>query len=372
MTAPWTGRILAVMRKEVRHILRDAQTLAIVIAMPVIMMFLYGYALTLDIRDLPTLIEDPAPCSETRAIARAVDATTMFKVVGTVPAFGDLIELFRKYHVKAVIRFPAGFGADLRNGGTAAPIQVLIDGSDQNTATIVRNVAGPLIQDEVLDLMHIDPPKPLTVDPVVLYNQEQKSALFFVPGLMALLLMMISALLTSLTITREKERGTMEQLLVSPLRPWEVIAGKIIPYLALAAIDGVIILVVARISFGVHIHGSVLFLAAASTVYVIVALMLGLIFSTVAKTQQQAMLMALPATLLPVIILSGFIFPRASRPAFFQWLSNIIPATFYLQLVRGIILKGVGPLELWQPCAALCCIGLVFFGITLRLYRVRL
>jgi ABC-2 type transport system permease protein len=365
-------RILAVIRKEIWHILRDVQTLAIVIAMPVVMMFLYGYALTLDIKELPVVIQDPSASVESRRVARAIDGTTIFRVIDYAPCTIDVEALFKARYVKAVFRFSPDFGRDLRNGGSPAPIQVFIDGSDPNVGTIIRNLVGPLVQNEILDIMNIEQPKLVMVDPVVLYNPQQKSALFFVPGLMALILMMISALLTSLTITREKERGTLEQLLVSPLRPWEVIVGKITPYLLLAAIDGAIILLVGRINFDVRINGSLLFLAAASTVYMITALALGLIFSNIARTQQQAMLMVMPVTLLPIIILSGFIFPIASMPVWLQAVAQIIPATYYLQLIRGIMLKGVGLHALWQPMAILTGMCVLLMTVSIRMFKVKL
>ncbi|MBD3242988.1 MAG: ABC transporter permease subunit [Chitinivibrionales bacterium] len=205
-----------------------------------------------------------------------------------------------------------------------------------------------------------------------MYNPEQESALYFVPGLMAIILIMISALLTSLTLTREKETGTMEQLLVSPIRPWEVVIGKIVPYIVIAALDGVLILVVGRIFFGVTISGSALFLAASGVIYIVTSLALGLIFSTFARTQQQAMMMTLPATMMPTVILSGFIFPLRSMPLFLQGVSRIIPATYFLQLIRGIVLKGVGPVALWQPLAGLAGLGIVFLTVSIVKFRTKL
>ena len=362
-------RVGAVIRKEVKHIVRDWQTLLIVMAMPVIMMFLYGYALTLDFKEIRCVVIDPSSSSASRYITNAVDASTMFSVLEVIDTDTDVLSLFRKNRVKAVIRFPADLDRRLRAGGTAATIQVLIDGSDQNLGTVVRNAVQPAIRTAVIDYLGIEPPGFVDIRVQVLYNPQQRSALFFVPGLMAIILMMISALLTSLTITREKELGTLEQLLVSPLKPREILMGKLLPYVIIAAIDALLIVVVGRIFFGVNIRGSLILLSVSSVIYVTTALSLGMIFSSIAETQQQAMMMVLPVTLLPTVILSGFIFPLSSMPLFLQWFAHILPATYFLEVVRGIILKGTGLTTLWQPLLVLTSMAIIFFGIALKKFE---
>jgi ABC-2 type transport system permease protein len=365
-------RILAVAAKELRHITRDWQTLMVILVMPVLMMFLYGYALTMDLVEVPVMIEDPVLSQESEHIAQAIDATALFRVTGRTTTVADPAELFKKRRIKALFRFPASFAQDLRKGASGAPVQVLIDGSDPNTGTILRTAVESLVLKASLDLLGLKQPKVITVDQTVLYNQEQKSALYFVPGLMAIILLMISALLTSLAITREKELGTMEQLLVSPLRPAEIVLGKILPYIALAAVDGALILVVGYASFGVRVAGSLVFLAAASFVYIFTALAIGLLVSTVARTQQQAMMIVLPATMMPTIILSGFIFPLASLPLVLRCISFIIPATHFLQIIRGIILKGAGPVLLATPLLVLAAMSCALVVISVRKFKVRL
>jgi ABC-2 type transport system permease protein len=352
-----------------RHILRDNQTLFIILAMPVIMMFLYGYALTMDITEAPVLVINPTPNEEINELCARISASTMFNVIGTIQSSDDPNREFRTRHVKVICRFPPNFSKDLNNSGSAAPIQILVDGSDPNTATILKNAFEGILTNITLDILGLKPPDVIIVNQRILYNQEQKSALFFVPGLMAVILLMISALLTSLTITREKELGTLEQLLVSPLRPFEIVLGKIIPYILLSGIDGVLILITGNIAFGVNVAGSLTFLALASTVYIFTSLAIGMLISTVARTQQQAMMMVLPATMLPTIILSGFIFPLASLPWALQIISNIVPATWFLQIIRGIILKGTGIEVLWPQLTILC--GISFFLITVTVKRFR-
>jgi ABC-2 type transport system permease protein len=364
-------RLISISRKEFRHILRDWQTLMVVLAMPVMMMFLYGYALNADARDIPVAVEMPSPTPEARSVVDKLDAGSLFQVEAVIPAALDPAEIFRLYGVRALFRFPAGFGRDLRRPG-GARVQVLIDGSDPNIGTLIRNAVEPLLLNASLDVLRLEAPKPLDLRALVLYNPEQRSALFFVPGLMAIILLMISALLTSVAVAREKELGTMGQLLVSPLQPLEIIVGKVIPYLALAAADGVLILAVGRIAFGVTVAGSYPFLAAASLIYIFTALSIGLLISTIAKRQQHAMFMALGVTLMPTVLLSGFIFPVASMPLPLRNVSRIIPATYFLEIVRGIILKGIGPTLLWKPLLILSLEGVILMALSIRKFKVKL
>jgi ABC-2 type transport system permease protein len=365
-------RVGAIMRKEGRHILRDPQTLFIVLLMPVIMMFIYGYALTTDVREVRIAIEDPASSPESRAIIAELDASTFFRVSGVWTAINDPQEFFRTQRVKAIIRFPADFVRLLRSGRTQAPLQVLIDGCDANLGTILRNAAETALVKPVFNVLNREMPEPLRINQTVLYNPEQRSAFFFVPGLMVIILTMISALLTSIALTREKELGTLAQLLISPLRPTEVIIGKIMPYLALAAIDGALVLGIGRIAFGVKVAGSHLFLAGISVLYIFVCLSIGLLISAIATRQLHAMIAALVITLMPTVILTGFVFPVASMPVFLQILSSLLPASYFLQIVRGIMLKGVGPLELWQPMAVLCGMAIVLTAVSIKRFRMTL
>jgi ABC-2 type transport system permease protein len=364
-------RVRALIRKEVWHILRDWQTLLIVLAMPVFMMFLYGYALDVNINDVEVMVEDPSPSPESRELIRAIDQSSLFKVVRVTNSVANPGEIFKKHHVKALFRFSSDFNAALRRPGSPASVQVLIDGSDQNLGTILRNAVEPFLQKCVMDILHVPVPSTINLHQTILYNPQQKSAMYFVPGLMVIILMMISAMLTSLTITREKELGTMEQMLVSPVRAHEIMLGKIIPYIALSAIDGLLILLVGYFVFGVKISGSLLLLTGASLIYIFAALALGLLISTVVAKQEHAMLIVLPVTVLPTVILSGFIFPLTSIPIVLQWIAHAIPATYFLIVIRGIILKGVGLAELWQPMLVLTGIGLFLMIVSIRKFKVK-
>jgi len=365
-------RLYAIVIKEFRHIMRDWQTLMIILLMPVLMMFLYGYALTMDLIDVPVIIVDPSMSSEVRTIVGDIDATSLFSVIRTERVVQEPAELMKKYHAKLIVRFPSTFAKDLRRGGGGADIQVLIDGSDSNVGTILKNTIGPLLTRASLDLIKMEQPKAITVHPKVLYNPQQKSALYFVPGLMAIILLMVSAMLTSLAITREKEIGTLEQLLVSPLNPAEIIIGKILPYCVIAAIDSVLIMLVGRIFFDVTIAGNVYLLAATTAIYIFTSLAIGLLISTIAANQQQAMMIVLPVTMLPTVILSGFIFPVKSMPVFLQAITCFIPATYFLEIIRGIVLKGIGISILLKPVVILSAIGLFLIFVSIKRFRVKL
>jgi ABC-2 type transport system permease protein len=368
---PSLRRIRVVARKELLHILRDPQTLVIVILMPVIMMFLYGYALNADIREARVALEGAASSAAGRDLAARLDASPFFEVTGTIPPSAEPLEIFREHPVRALLRLPPRLDADLRRPG-GADVQIMVDGSDPGTGNQMRAATEAAVRGILFDHLALEPPRLLDARAVILYNPEQRSALFFVPGLMAVILLMISALLTSIAITREKETGTLGQLLITPLRPREIMAGKLLPYVVLACVDGLLILTVGWLAFGVRLAGDPLFLAAASLVYVFTALCIGLLISTIAKRQHHAMLMALGATLMPTVILSGFIFPVSGMPVPLQALAQIIPATHYLQIVRGVILKGVGLAELWQPLLILAGEGLLLLGLSIRKFKVKL
>jgi ABC-2 type transport system permease protein len=364
------ARASAVMRKEALHIIRDPQTLFIVIVMPAIMMFIFGYAFTADMRDVRVAVEDLCRSGESRAVTESIDATDMFSVVAVEGPISDPRGYFKNRRVKAIIRIPANFALEIRRQSGGATVQVLIDGSDSNLGNIIRNATEAAILDPVLKVLKITKPEPVIVHQSVLYNPQQKSAFFFVPGLMVLILSMMSALLTSVALVREKEMGTMAQLVVSPLRPAEILAGKLVPYMFLAAVDGAMVLLIGRLAFGVTICGSVLLLASVSLLYVIVMLSFGLLISSITSRQLHAMFAAIIVTMLPIIMLTGYVFPVDSMPIVLQWLSAVIPATYFLKIVRAIILKGTGLDMLWQPIAILALQAVILIGASIKRFRM--
>ncbi len=362
-------RTLAVMRKELLHILRDPQTLFIVLMMPAVMMFLYGYALDAEVDEIAIAIEDPAGTALTRHIIAGLDAGPLFRVIARERVIGDPNDYFRTSRVKAIIRFEANFTEKTIQEGTTGAVQALVDGSDPNTGTIIRNAVRPAVMNQIAAFLNQPPPDPVAIRQTVLYNPQQHSALFFVPGLMVIILTMISALLTSITLTREKEHGTLSQLRISPLRSHEIILGKLLPYVGLAGLDGILVLLIGRIVFSVSIAGNAAFLAVASVIYIILCLGIGLFISTIAPRQIHAMLGAIIVTLMPSVVLTGFVFPVSSMPHALRIVSKLIPATHYLTIVRGVMLKGVGLGRLWAPLVVISLISLALLTVSIRKFR---
>jgi len=365
-------RIKGIIRKEFIHIFRDWRTLMIIILMPILMIVLYGYAITLDMRNIRFSVIDDAATPESRELIRGFSENGFFVLVPNPKPItrNDVEHLFRRRDVAMVLVIPNDFSKSMTMQ-QSTKIQILVDASDSNVGTFINNYSNQVFQ--LFNQRH-NRRLPLNVrlEPRVFYNADMKSSYFFVPGLIALILLLISALLTSITITREKEMGTMEQILVSPIHPVEIIIGKVIPYISLGVFNGAMILISSRILFDVPVRGSLILLTGLSLVYIFVALSFGLLISTVAKTQQIAMLMTLMATILPTIIISGFIFPIASMPVALQAVSRVIPATYFLIIIRGIMLKGVGLPELWIHASALTGIGLAMLTLATRRFSVTL
>ncbi|MFW6255114.1 MAG: ABC transporter permease [Chitinivibrionales bacterium] len=362
-------RIAAITRKETWHVLRDPQALTIVLLLPAVMMFLYGYALNTEISDIAVGVsyelDDPA----LQHIISSLNASDLFEVTTVVGAVDDPVKLFQTKRIRALFRFSPTFSADMQTPAKQGEVQVLIDGSDPNLGTIVRNAARQALSQPTLKYLNIDLAEPVKVKQSILYNPHQKSAVYFVPGLMVIILTMISALLTSVALTKEKENGTLDQLAISPLKPHEIVIGKLIPYLGLAAIDGFLVLVIGRFAFGVSIKGNALLLGLVSVFYIIICLLLGLLISTITRKQLHAMFLTILATMMPSVILTGFIFPVRSMPAFLQGISAVLPATHYLTIIRAIMLKAVGVSAFRHQLAVLGVMFLVVF--TLSIIRVR-
>ncbi|GBC96584.1 Inner membrane transport permease YbhS [bacterium HR16] len=376
----WT-RIRAVMRKELIHIFRDARTLAVVIVLPVLMLILYGYAINLDVRHLRTAILDEDKTSASREFIRSLQHNEYFDVVQYLERPGQIDALFAYGGAKLVFVIPRGFGRDVASGKTPQ-VQALIDGSDSTTATIAQSYVSGFIQTVSIDYVRRYATRaglpaerlavPIDFQPRVWYNPEMKSTHFIVPGLIAVILMQISALLTSLTIVRERERGTIEQLVVSPVMPHELMIGKIVPYVIIAYVDVLLVLVSGRLLFGVPLKGSVVLLLVHSAVFLFASMGIGLLISVLARTQLVAFIAAMLGTMLPSVLLSGFMFPISAMPPALQYLTYLIPARYFIVILRGIFLKGVGPEVLWKPALSLIVFGLVAIVLSARRFQKRL
>jgi len=364
------SRLLSIARKEFLHIIRDPRTLMIIFIMPVIQLVMFGYALNMEIQRVDLAVVDYDRTLHSRRLVEQFQGSKFFHVFGYEGPLSEAEKLFLTRKARVILAIPADFGKTWQRS-VSAPVQILVDASDPNAATIIRNYCNQVIQ--LFNQRYGGQiPLPFEVRSAIWFNPDMKSTYFFVPGILALLLVMISALLTSITISREKELGTMEQILVSPVRPYEIILGKVIPYVFLAFMDGALILLIGTFLFEVPFIGSLPLLALLTTLYIITALSLGLMISTIARTQQVAMMIAVIATLLPTVMLSGFIFPIASMPELLQWLSYIIPAKYYLVIVRGIMLKGNTISQLLNQIFFLGAMSLILLTVSWRKFSVNL
>ncbi len=365
------SRLMPIIRKEFIHIRRDPRSLLILLLMPLMMMFIFGYAINMDLKHIRIGICDLSRTPASRDVIENIKASPYFNIVSWYEDPRQTEALFKQRQVRAVVIIPSDFERRLVRS-TSAPIAVITDGTDANSATLVQNYLDNIFISQSLKRATRANQIPIQLKPRMLYNPDMISAHFIVPGIAALLLIMIGALLTSVTIAREKETGTLEQILVSPIQPYEVVLGKAIPYLFLGFFIGLFIMIFGHLWFDVPMLGSWLTLLLFCIFYVFTALAIGMLISTVVATQQVAMMLSLVGTLLPSVMLSGFVFPVASMPLPLQVVSKIIPATHFLKIIRGIMLKGNGPLELWPSFLAMLAVGVFFIAMAVKRFRMKL
>ena len=361
----------AFMVKEARHILRDRQTLWILLLLPMAQVVLFGYALRTDVNDVRVAFVDPAPDHATLSLRARFAHNGRMRIVTAAPSMAALEPLFRRGALDLAVAFEPGF-AERLGDGSGATLLVISDAADPNTGTTMQNYAGAVVRDWQADALA--PGRAVRIEPRVRmrFNPTLESVNLFVPGLIALILTLVSTLMTAISLSREKERGTLEVLLVSPLRPWQIIVGKVLPYLLLALANVVTALLVAWLVFGVPFRGSLALLLAASMLYALVGLALGVLIAAVTSSQIAAMLLALGGTMLPNALLSGMIFPIASLPAVLQPVTNILPARWFIVISRGIMLKGIGIAHLWQELAILLLMFVVLMMAAVRKFSPRL
>jgi ABC-2 type transport system permease protein len=357
-------RIRFIAQKEVYHILRDARSLIIVFIMPIMMIFIYGYAINMDIKNVRLAVADFDHTLESRQFIARFYASPYFDPPRAAVDMADPEKLLRASEAGAVLYIPAGF-AEAVNRGEKFQLGMTVDGSDATLASAVQAYSNGVLFAFLKDRM---PPgfqiPGVTISNQVLYNPDLKSSHFLVPGLVAMILMMVSALMTSMTIAREKETGTMEQLLTTPVTPGEVLIGKLLPYVVIAFIDGVIVLLFARLVFDVPFAGSHTLILFFGLIYVTTALALGILVSSLVDTLQEATMLAQMLTLLPSVMLSGLIFAIKNMPWVLQAISNLVPAKFFVIIIRGIMLKGSGFAVLAPQAGALILLmsGLMFLA----------
>lgn len=362
---------LGFVRKETLHLLRDRQTLAILLLFPVVQVLIFGFAVRTDVEDVAIAIVDPTPDVATLNLRERIAASDRFHIVGVTTSTRGLDARFRDGSVRQALLLPTDMERRIGRGDSLS-LQLLTDGSDPNTGGIMQGYATAIVDRWYREVVPQRGALRIETQSRMRYNPTLESAHLFVPGLVAFVLTIVSALMTAISITRERETGTMEMLLVSPIRPVAIVAGKVIPYIVLGFVSVLLVLVAARTVFEVPLRGNLVLLLAESGLYIITALALGVVISTKAPNQRTAMIAALAGLMLPTMILSGFIFPIDSLPRPLQLLSYIVPARWFLVIVRGIMLKGAGLATLWQETLVLVGMTLLFLvrgsrGLAIRL-----
>ena len=349
-------QFIAFVIKEARHILRDKRTMLILFGMPVVMMLLFGFAITTDVKNVRTVVVTSQMDHLTQVAIERLAQSEYFTITQTVSTPQGAEQLIRSQKAEMAVVFAHDFASKKKG------IQLIVDGSDPNMAQQWTSYA----QQTILN------PQSAVVNSKLLYNPQMKSAYNFVPAIMGMLLMLICAMMTSISIVREKEKGTMEVLLVSPVRPLMVIIAKAVPYLVLAFGILITILLMARFVLGVPLQGSLFWILAVSTLYILLALSLGLLISNVAQTQLVALLLSAMVLLMPVVMLSGMMFPVESMPTVLQWVSAVVPPRYYIDAMRKLMIMGVGIGEVMKEVTILALMTIVFLTVALKKFNVRL
>ena len=353
------GLFLSFVIKEAKHILRDKRTMLILFGMPVVMMLLFGFAITTDVKNARTVVVTSQMDPQTQQVVERLSQSEYFTITSTVHTPQEAERLIRSQ--KADISLtpgpsPKGEGSNRRSW------QIIVDGSDPNMAQQWTNYAQQTMFNVQSSMINVK----------MLYNPQMKSAYNFVPAIMGMLLMLICAMMTSISIVREKERGTMEVLLVSPVRPLMVIIAKAVPYLVLAFVILIVILLMARYLLGVPLAGSLFWIVMVSIIYILLALSLGLLISNVAQTQLVALLLSAMVLLMPVVMLSGMMFPVESMPEILQWIAAVIPPRYYIDAMRKLMIMGVGIGEVMKEVTILVAMTVLLLTIALKKFNVRL
>ncbi|WP_089377610.1 ABC transporter permease [Lutibacter flavus] len=365
-------RFIGFIKKEFYHIFRDKRSLFILFGMPIAQIMLFGFAVTNEINNVDIAILDHSKDVTTKEIINKISASKYFSVSNYIRNEAEIETAFKKGKIKAVLVFEKDFSKKIGKENIAT-IQVIADATDPNTANTISNYTSAILQKYQQEInTTIKIPYQIIPKTRMVYNPELKSVFMFVPGVMTIILMLVSAMMTSISITREKELGTMEILLVSPLKPSQVIVGKVVPYIFLSIINAVIIVLLSIFVFKMPIQGSLILLGIESILFIITSLSLGILISTISASQQTAMMISLMALMLPTILLSGFIFPITSMPVVLQVISNIIPAKWFIIILKGIMLKGVGLSFVWKETLILVIMTLFFIGLSIKKYKIRL
>ncbi|HYN07518.1 MAG TPA: ABC transporter permease [Vicinamibacterales bacterium] len=362
-------RAWAVSLKEMRQIARDRRTLLILLFIPAFFLFLYGYALNFDIRHVALAVQDRDDSIQSRELIARFTSSTYFDIAGVVTSDAELDAAMDRGFARAVLVIPEGFARRLQRGETAE-VQIILDGDNANTATTVLGYATALLREASAALGGSVQPAFVAVESRVWYNPELRSTLFLVPGLISYISMITAVVSTALSIVREKESGTMEQVRMAPISTMAYVVGKTVPYLLLSQVTGLAVILASMGLFDLPMRGSWIDLSIVLAVFLVGALGTGVLISTVADTQQVAYQSAMLIAFLPSFILSGFIFPISSMPIALQYITMLVPARYFLTALRGVVLKGLDLPMLWQPLLALGLYAMVVLGLSaVRLAR---
>ena len=365
-------QLLSFVKKEFSHVWRDPKTLVMLFGFPIVQIVLFGFALTNEIKNAKIAIVDNAHDIASQQIIDKIQGSNFFSVQQTLKSPSDIDAAFKEGKIKLAVVFPENFNTDLLHTNKAS-IQVIADASDPNTATTLTNYITTIVADYQAQLSPtMGVPYVIAPEVRMLYNPDLKGAPNFVPGVMAMVLLLVCVMMTSVSIVREKEMGTMEILLVSPVKPLMVIVAKAIPYLVLSMVNLCVILLLSVYALDVPIKGSVLLLFGESILLILTALALGLFISTITSSQQSAMFASMLGMMLPTMLLSGYMFPIENMPVVLQVISNIVPARWYYVIVKAVMLKGLGFASVWKETLILAFMALFFTGLSLRNFKIRL
>ena len=369
-------RLLVLVRKELIELRRDPRLFGLVVGAPILQLIILGYAATTDIRNVPIVVADADRSPASRDLIERFQASPTFSVVGIVASTADVDRYIERRDAWMAVSIPAQYGARL-SAGEPQTLQVVADGSDANSATVALGYTSRLVADyagELVARSGSPPSAPPALEPRVRvwFNPRLESRDFMIPGVLALLLLLLTSNLASMAIVREREFGTLEQLNVTPLKRWELIAGKLLPFAAVALVDAFLVIAVTEFWFQVPLRGSLGLLIALTLLYMVCTLALGLFVSTISSTEQQAMMTTVFFFLVPMVYLSGFIFPIENMPAAIQPLTYLIPLRYFLVILRGVFLKGVGFATLWPQVAALAAWGAVVLALAVARSSKRL
>lgn len=372
------NRLFSIIRKEFIQIFRDKRTLALILVIPIMQLFLLGYAATSDVRNVPLAVFNQSYSAESRALLEAYRASDYFEIAYSAASESEIQTLIETGQANAALIIPPDYASRLAEG--SAQVMFILDGSDPTVASTALSAAKLIGQSHATTILSARMARsgqglklqpPVDVRTTVWYNPDLVSSYFMIPGVIGMILYAITAILTASAVVRERERGTIEQLIVTPIRPWELVVGKILPYTLLALFDTLEVLLVGHWWFGVPIRGSMLLILLVSSIFLLSGLGTGLFASTIANTQQESML-TVWMTLLPAIFLSGFLFPLEAMPQFLQWIAYAIPLRYYLSIIRVLLLKGVGLESILPDLLALTIFGVVIMGAAALRFKKRL